>query len=130
MSESSKITQKLVAAKQAGKEAEAKQANPPTEPKPYRAPRPKRTRAAGPRQRLPVTVGGVEVSPEDAVAALEILTASPGIMVKQPLLRAGNPLSECDYHGFANEVRESDPELAKLNTKPAFMAGLARLTGR
>jgi hypothetical protein len=127
-SEAAKITDKLLAAK----EAASTGTTPPTpsERKPYRQPRPKRTKPAGPAKLNPIEIGGVSVHPDVAIEALETLRQAPGIMVRQPLAKAGNPLAKCDYHGFANEVRASDPKLADLKTKEAFIAGIARLTGR
>jgi hypothetical protein len=126
-SEAAEITAELLAAKDA-----APTTTPPTstERKPYRAPRPRKTKPSGPAKLNPIEIGGVSVAPEVAIEALETLKAAPGIMVRQPLAKAGNPLAKCDYHGFANEVRASDPKLANLKTKEAFMAGIARLTGR
>jgi hypothetical protein len=43
--------------------------------------------------------------------ALAILLESRGVMIKQPLARAGNPLAAMDYHAIADEERELFHEL-------------------
>jgi len=125
--ESAKITEKLTAAKEQAAPTVDGAAQPAR--KPYRAPRPKQTRPAGPRKLLPLTIGGVEVTVEEAVAAIDILETAPGIMVRQPLVKARNPLSECNYHSVANAEREN-PGSESLATKPAFVKALRKLTGR
>lgn len=47
----------------------------------------------------------------------------------QPLRKAGNPLSECNYHEVANAERECKGS-ENLATTPAFMQAIAKLTGR
>jgi hypothetical protein len=75
-----------------------------------------------------VLVGGVMVAPEDLAAAVAILTASNGIVVKQPLARAGHPLAEYGYHAVAKAERANE-ESAQSATKDAFIMALARLIG-
>jgi hypothetical protein len=83
-----------------------------------------------PRKRItePTTidVGGIAVTPDEISQAIDILTSAPGIMVKQPLFRAQHPLAEADYHQIASEQRGID-HTPKAQTKPAFIAALARL---
>ena len=50
---------------------------------------------------FPAEVGGVRCVVGDVEFALECLVASPGLMVRQPLERAGSPLACCDYHAVA-----------------------------
>lgn len=52
-----------------------------------------------------LAVGGVLVSLTVATEAHEILTGSPGLMVRQPLSQYGNPLARCDYHAEAAPYR-------------------------
>lgn len=53
-----------------------------------------------------VTVGGVQVTTTQTGLALDILKSSKGMMVRQPLQRAGNPLALCDYHAAAAPYRD------------------------
>ena len=73
-----------------------------------------------------VAVGGVETDTATIKSAIDVLTASSGIMVKQPLARAGNPLADCDYHAVANEQRQIDATPG-AQTKPTFIRALERL---
>jgi hypothetical protein len=57
------------------------------------------------------TVGGVTAHVTKIREALAILRESPGVMIKQPLARAGNPLAAMDYHAVAAQERERFPEL-------------------
>lgn len=90
---------------------------------------------------MPVAIGGRTVTTEAADAALAVLRSAPGMMVRQPLTRAGSPLASCDYHAAARPFL--DPAMAPTGrrgaggrqlTKTAFMAALesaialARLT--
>ncbi len=58
-----------------------------------------------------LTIGGVTVPVVAAREALTILREAPGVMIRQPLLRAGNPLAAMDYHATASAERELFPEL-------------------
>jgi hypothetical protein len=51
-------------------------------------------------------VGGVLTSVAVVTEAHSILANSPGLMVRQPLARLGNPLALCDYHNEAAPYRE------------------------
>jgi hypothetical protein len=77
-------------------------------------------------------VGGVAVSSTEIEQALRILRSSPGMMVAQPLRRAGNPLADCDYHAAAAPFR-ADPGTVPVKgrgaagrhlTKPGFVIAL------
>lgn len=60
-------------------------------------------------------IGGTALTAVQISAALEILRESPGIMVAQPLRKAGHPLSQAEqgwYHGFAREEIKKFPALA------------------
>ena len=62
-----------------------------------------------------VTVGGVALTADEVAAALKILREAKGIMVRQPLARAGHPLAEAEkgwYHPFAREEIRKFPALA------------------
>lgn len=62
-----------------------------------------------------VTVGGVPLTAEQVAAAVKVLREAPGIMVAQPLARAGHPLSEAAkrwYHPFSAEEIKKYPHLA------------------
>ena len=61
--------------------------------------------------RPPVTVGGVALTLDEVAAALKILREAKGIMVRQPLARAGHPLARAEagwYHEFSrlSEIRK------------------------
>ena len=58
-----------------------------------------------------LTIGGMTVPARTAQEALAVLRESRGVMIRQPLLRAGNPLADMDYHAIAAEEREQFPEL-------------------
>jgi hypothetical protein len=74
-------------------------------------------------------IGGICVSQEQAVHALDVLRESPGMMVRQPLQRAGNPLAACDYHAAAAPYRSRPQDVPAAGrgaagrhlTKPAFV---------
>lgn len=80
-------------------------------------------------------VGGVLASAADCLAARELLERSPGLMVRQPLARAGHPLAGCDYHAEAAPYRDAAwaalawsgrrGAAGRPATKVAFMAALA-----
>jgi hypothetical protein len=72
-----------------------------------------------------VDVGGVAFSAEDVRTAIDILTSAGGVMVKQPLARAGNPLAAVDYHEVAAGQRKLDGD-PRAHTKIAFIRALAR----
>jgi hypothetical protein len=57
------------------------------------------------------TIGGVTVHVTKIREALAILRESPGVMIRQPLSRAGNPLAAMDYHAVAAAEREQFPGL-------------------
>jgi hypothetical protein len=78
-----------------------------------------------------VTVAGEKFALADVEAAIEILENAAGIMVKQPLSRAGNPLAGMDYHAVANAHRASLPEAErKIQMKPAVIAALRDLVAK
>jgi hypothetical protein len=77
-----------------------------------------------------VTVAGTKYNLADVQAAIEILENAARIMVKQPLAKAGNPLSAMDYHGLANAYRATLPEGEKILTKPAVIAALKDLVAK
>lgn len=56
-------------------------------------------------QSVLISVGGVLCSVREALDALALLEKSPGLMVRQPLERAGNSLASCDYHREAAPYR-------------------------
>jgi hypothetical protein len=58
-----------------------------------------------------LAIGGVTVSATEAREALTVLQESKGVMIRQPLLRAGNPLADMDYHAIADAERELSHEL-------------------
>lgn len=72
-----------------------------------------------------LTAGGVALSAEQVADAVKVLRAAPGIMVAQPLARAGHPLAKAAkgwYHGFAREEIAKFPVLAEqpgTHRKPA-----------
>ena len=74
-------------------------------------------------------IGGVPVTREQAESALDVLRSSSGMMVRQPLQRAGNPLAYCDYHAAAAPYRLHASEVPAAGrgaagrhlTKPAFV---------
>lgn len=89
--------------------------------------------AAGPGlAQMPVLVGGLQVTYQDARDARELLAGSAGLMVRQPLARAGNPLADCDYHAaglpyrgpFAAGAAAGRGAAGRHITKSAFLAAL------
>jgi hypothetical protein len=70
-------------------------------------------------------IGGVTLTMADIRTALNILRSSTGIMVRQPLARAGHPLARAAagwYHPFSKEEIKSFPEIAidpQTHRKPA-----------
>lgn len=77
------------------------------------------------------TIGGVQVSEDDVISAIQILKTAKGIMVRQPLAKADHPLTGADkdwYHGFSAEERDWFPELEidpQTHRKPAGHVKLA-----
>ena len=63
-----------------------------------------------------VEIGGVHVATQDVIAARSILESAPGVMVKQPLQRAGNPLAQMNYHGISRDALARHP--ADLRFEP------------
>jgi hypothetical protein len=57
------------------------------------------------------TIAGVTVPTSTVPQALGVLRGAPGVMIRQPLRRAGNPLAAMDYHAIAAAERELYPEL-------------------
>jgi hypothetical protein len=82
-----------------------------------------------------VIVGGVAVTIQQAEEALEVLRASSGMMVRQPLQRAGSPLAACDYHAASAPFRQRPADVAARGrgaagrhlTKPAFVLAVESL---
>jgi hypothetical protein len=78
-------------------------------------------------------VGGVKLSLTDLRSAVSILQGARGIMVRQPLDRAGHPLAQAEkgwYHLFAREEIKSFPEIAidpQTHRKPAGHVKIAVL---
>ena len=77
-------------------------------------------------------ISGVVLSPADLREAIRILTEAKGIMVRQPLARAGHPLARADdpgwYHGFSGEELLAYPHLRvdpQTHKKPAGHVKLA-----
>jgi hypothetical protein len=70
-------------------------------------------------------IGGVTLTLADVRQALNILRSAPGIMVRQPLARAGHPLAGAEsgwYHPFAKQEIADFPEIAidpQTHRKPA-----------
>ncbi|HEY6275906.1 MAG TPA: hypothetical protein VIX86_06200 [Streptosporangiaceae bacterium] len=58
-----------------------------------------------------ITIGDSSYETEEVRAALGILIDAPGVMVRQPLARAGNALSGMDYHAIARSELLAYPEL-------------------
>ena len=74
----------------------------------------------------PVTViGGVALSAEQIADAVQVLRDAPGIMVAQPLAKAGHPLAGAEkrwYHPFAKAEMKKFPGLVAApgtHAKPA-----------
>lgn len=53
----------------------------------------------------PLVVGGAACTASDTAWSLTILLSAPGLMIRQPLLKAGSPLASCDYHTVAAPYR-------------------------
>ena len=83
----------------------------------------------------PAEVGGVRCVVGDVEFALGCLWQAPGLMVRQPLVRAGSPLADCDYHAVAAPYKPQFQWLAQHGrgaagrhiTKRAFCFALGRV---
>jgi hypothetical protein len=65
--------------------------------------------------RPPVTIGGVSLTYDEIAVALKILREAKGIMVAQPLAKAGHPLAKAAkgwYHPFSRDEIRKFPALA------------------
>ena len=61
--------------------------------------------AGPPLAACPMVVGGISCTAGAAAGALTVLLSAPGLMIRQPLLKAGSPLARCDYHAVAAPYR-------------------------
>jgi hypothetical protein len=78
-----------------------------------------------------VDVAGMKFALSDVESAIEVLENAKGIMVKQPLAKAGNPLAGMDYHAVANANRASLPDgTSRPQTKPAVIEHLRQLVAK
>lgn len=57
-----------------------------------------------------MAVGGVTVPATEVQKAVAILQDAPGVMIRQPLSRAGNLLAAMDYHAVAASERQRFPQ--------------------
>lgn len=73
--------------------------------------------------------GGVDATPEQVQQALDVLTSAKGMMIKQPLAKAGNPLAGTDYHAMAAPYLEKHKD-QKFKTKLAYLDALNALIGQ
>jgi hypothetical protein len=86
------------------------------------------TELAQPESRV---IGGVTLTMADIRTALNVLREAPGIMVRQPLAKAGHPLALAEagwYHPFSKEEIKAFPEIAidpQTHRKPAGHVKLA-----
>jgi hypothetical protein len=78
------------------------------------------------------TISGITLTPSEIRSAIETLKNAKGIMVKQPLVRAGHPLAQAEdpewYHPFSREERQAYPYLEvdpATRQKPAGHVKLA-----
>jgi hypothetical protein len=80
-----------------------------------------------------LVIGGVKLTLADIHSAVRILKEAKGIMVRQPLERAGHPLAQAGkgwYHPFSKEEIASFPEIAidpQTHRKPAGHVKIAVL---
>lgn len=58
-----------------------------------------------------LTITGVTVPMSAVRQAVSVLRDASGVMIRQPLLQAGNPLAAMDYHAIAAAERQLFPEL-------------------
>jgi hypothetical protein len=61
-----------------------------------------------------VTIGGVALTLDEVASAVKVLREAPGVMVAQPLRKAGHPLRAAEkgwYHSFSAEERKKFPAL-------------------
>ena len=73
-----------------------------------------------------LTEGGVSLSAEQVAEAVQVLRSAPGIMVAQPLARAGHPLAKAAkgwYHPFARAEMKKFPGLVSRPGSHAKPAG-------
>ena len=73
-----------------------------------------------------IDVGGVKVTQEEIRSAIDVLSSSTWIMVRQPLTSAGHPLAGANYLDVAREQRRVDGDRT-VSTKIAFIHALERL---
>lgn len=59
-----------------------------------------------------IPIHGLYFDREDVNAAVAILQDAPGVMVTQPLARAGNVLAAMDYHAIAQLEMAAYPGIA------------------
>jgi hypothetical protein len=74
-----------------------------------------RTVLRGALGRPPVSIGGVWLTLDQVADALKILRAANGIMVAQPLAKAGHPLAGAEkgwYHAFSRQELKKYPGIA------------------
>lgn len=70
--------------------------------------------------------GGVKATPDQLHDAYNVLSEAPGMMIKGPLEKAGNPLATSDYHGVVaqHKAATSFKAQGKYAAKEAFVAAL------
>jgi hypothetical protein len=62
-----------------------------------------------------IDIAGTGYYEEDVRFARAVLADSPGVMVRQPLARAGSPLAGMDYHAIYQAEVAAFPELRLEN---------------
>jgi len=70
--------------------------------------------------------GSLEVSTDTVAQAISVLEAAKGMMIKQPLSKADNPLWESDYHAIAQPF-QGQYAGEKFHTKLAYLAALKKM---
>jgi hypothetical protein len=79
------------------------------------------------QKKVTITVAGTQFDLADVESAITVLENAKGIMVKQPLAKAGNPLAGMDYHALAATWRADTEHDSSTLTKQAVIAALKDL---
>jgi hypothetical protein len=83
--------------------------------------------AAAPLAAVPMVVGGISCTGEITAYSLTVLREAPGLMIRQPLLKAGSPLARCDYHSVAAPYRAAYVTLEATGRRGAAGRHIAKL---
>jgi hypothetical protein len=83
--------------------------------------------AAAPLAAVPMVVGGIACTGGITAQSLGVLRGAPGLMIRQPLMKAGSPLARCDYHSVAAPYRPFFTALEATGRRGAAGRHIAKL---